>query len=628
MGIFDQIPTKPIFVLIILLSHHVIVNTTTPITLSDDENDYSTLIKDNDIDNDNDQEAIVHCDSSLGCGSDASRLILLFIIVLFFSVMVVYFISSLNIHYLPDSVCLVIYGVIVGVIGRLSHSQLIEHVSSFDPDKFFLFLLPIIIFETGFSLPKTHFLRNLPSILILAIFGTVIAFAFTGIGIYLLGTLNISRQIQIKEALLIGAIGSAIDPVSTIAIFKALDVDPILYMIVLGESVLNDGVSVIIFQSVLSYSLTEIWKPILFFFALSIGSVAIGIITSLLLALLLKHFNISKYPPLETIFMIMFSYISYLVSDSIGLSGILSSFFSGMTMSHYSLQNLTQETKHTITQLYKTGAFIGETIAFIYIGISLPIHEFHVSVPLILFTIILFMVSRAIAIYPTFFICNRFKIQPYVSKSIQFVIWFSGLRGAISFSLSLSESLNGYPSAPYIRTTILILVYFSLITFGLGTYPLLKFLKISTNTSMVQTLDTSMSKEYEQEQTKHTYLGSFMKRLEYKLSLIFSRAHAPQETIKGDDNDNDQENNYFIHEYDNSAQQPDNHIEMESYYDTNNINGSSDDNNSNDDSTGGDAILLVPKETEFESSSNSIRFPGKNHNMIKSHSTSSLIKLK
>ena len=44
---------------------------------------------------------------------------------------------------------------------------------------------------------------------------------------------------------------SAVDPVATLAIFHALDVDPTLNMLVFGESVLNDAVSIVMTKYVL-----------------------------------------------------------------------------------------------------------------------------------------------------------------------------------------------------------------------------------------------------------------------------------------------------------------------------------------------------------------------------------------
>lgn len=43
-----------------------------------------------------------------------------------------------------------------------------------------------------------------------------------------------------------GSLISAVDPVATIAIFNALHVDPVLNMLVFGESILNDAVSIVL----------------------------------------------------------------------------------------------------------------------------------------------------------------------------------------------------------------------------------------------------------------------------------------------------------------------------------------------------------------------------------------------
>ena len=43
-----------------------------------------------------------------------------------------------------------------------------------------------------------------------------------------------------------GSLISAVDPVATLAIFHALHVDPTLNMLVFGESVLNDAVSIVL----------------------------------------------------------------------------------------------------------------------------------------------------------------------------------------------------------------------------------------------------------------------------------------------------------------------------------------------------------------------------------------------
>ncbi|KAF2076464.1 hypothetical protein CYY_002205 [Polysphondylium violaceum] len=476
------------------------------------------------------------CKDIIGCGPEESKELLIFVVLLFFSVMVVYFISSLNIHFMPESIALVFYGILLGIVVKFTNSTIIEKISIYDADKFFLFLLPVIIFETGFSLNQLNFFKNIVPISILAVIGTLISFAFTGFGVYLMGYLGVSLPVSEREGLILGSVSCSVDPIATLAIFKALDVEPLLFILVLGESILNDAVSIIAFKSVLTYGVSEIWKPIILFFVMLFGSVFIGVATILILGFILKLFDIGKYPAVETIFIIIFSFISYHICDSLGLSGIVAAFFSGITMSHYCYRGLSQETKQTISQLYRTGAFVAETIVFMYIGITLPIHQFYINVPMIAWTLLFFVVSRAISIFPTFFILNKLNTQSYVSLAIQTVIWFSGLRGAISFSLNFSPALDDFPNGQYIQTTILLSVYITLFVFGMGVYPLLKLLKIKTN-QREQTLE-SINTMYIEDETKFGKLGSFFRNIDEKLKLFFSRYDIPPVFLRDKEKEN------------------------------------------------------------------------------------------
>lgn len=67
-----------------------------------------------------------------------------------------------------------------------------------------------------------------------------------GAGIFLFGRLNLIYSLSAKESFTFGSLVSAVDPVATLAIFNALNVDPILYMLVFGESILNDAVAIVL----------------------------------------------------------------------------------------------------------------------------------------------------------------------------------------------------------------------------------------------------------------------------------------------------------------------------------------------------------------------------------------------
>ena len=85
----------------------------------------------------------------------------------------------------------------------------------------------------------------------------------------------------------------------------------------------------------------------------------------------------------------------------------------------------------------------------------------------------LILLTRALQVFPLALLCNRFRGYPF-KKRHMFIIWFCGLRGAISFSLALS-----FPSQNrrLIITTTVIIVLFTILLLGGGTYPLLLIIK-------------------------------------------------------------------------------------------------------------------------------------------------------
>lgn len=113
----------------------------------------------------------------------------------------------------------------------------------FDTEFFFLFLLPPIIFESGYGLDAESFFRNLGKILYFAFVGTLMGVGVFGVGMYAAGQIGLSHPFSFVNAMMFGSIISATDPVSVLAIFSQLKVDSDLFAIVFGESVLNDAVA-------------------------------------------------------------------------------------------------------------------------------------------------------------------------------------------------------------------------------------------------------------------------------------------------------------------------------------------------------------------------------------------------
>ena len=61
-------------------------------------------------------------------------------------------------------------------------------------------------------------------------------------------------------------------------------------------------------------------------------------------------------------------------------------------------------------------------------------HQFELA--LILWCIIFILLGRALNIFPLSYVCNRFRSNQ-ITKKMMTIMWFSGLRGAIAYALSL-----------------------------------------------------------------------------------------------------------------------------------------------------------------------------------------------
>ena len=181
----------------------------------------------------------------------SSSLAIFFVLfVLVLCIFLIHFILQNKCHYIPESLAIVFLGGFVGAVMKLLPNDELTKVESFNPTTFFLVLLPPIIFESGYNLHKGNFFANLGSIAIFAIIGTAISALVVGSGVYLMGLAKLVYPLNFVESFAFGSLISAVDPVPTLAIFQALDVDPVLNMLVFGESILNDAVAIVLTATV------------------------------------------------------------------------------------------------------------------------------------------------------------------------------------------------------------------------------------------------------------------------------------------------------------------------------------------------------------------------------------------
>jgi sodium/hydrogen exchanger-like protein 6/7 len=161
---------------------------------------------------------------------------------------------------------------------------------------------------------------------------------------------------------------------------------PRLSALIVGEGVLNDALSIVLFDSLLNINAMGPFSgdgddtsllPLLSALASSVVTevlvaFVLGVACSLASARLLKlNPTFKEHPPHQVSLVLLFAYLSYSIAEAAGVSGILTLFISSILQSHYAWHSLSEEAQ-VATKTYSAAlAEIAEAFAFAYVGLSL-----------------------------------------------------------------------------------------------------------------------------------------------------------------------------------------------------------------------------------------------------------------
>ncbi|XP_047155870.1 sodium/hydrogen exchanger 2-like [Vigna umbellata] len=399
-------------------------------------------------------------------------------------------------RWMNESITALLIGISTGVVILLFSGGKSSHILVFSEDLFFIYLLPPIIFNAGFQVKKKQFFVNFMTIILFGAIGTLISCAVITLGAsQIFEKLDIG-PLELGDYLAIGAIFAATDSVCTLQVLNQ-DETPLLYSLVFGEGVVNDATSVVLFNAIQSFDLNHIDPSIALHFLgnflyLFVASTMLGVLTGLLSAYIIKKLYIGRHSTdREVALMMLMAYLSYMLAELCYLSGILTVFFCGIVMSHYTWHNVTESSRITTKHSFATLSFVAEIFIFLYVGMdALDIEKWKfvsdspgTSIAASSVLLGLVLVGRAAFVFPLSFLSNLAKKSPNekISFRQQVIIWWAGLmRGAVSMALAYNQfTMSGHTSlrsnAVMITSTITV-VLFSTVVFGLMTKPLIRLL--------------------------------------------------------------------------------------------------------------------------------------------------------
>ena len=450
---------------------------------------------------------------AVSSSSDGELLCVLAIFAYFY---IVHMISqSSKMHWVPETAVVILVGLLSMGLMAAFHK---DFLSTFDTDFFFRILLPPIIFISGFKMNLEVFYQNFTSIMVFANIGTALNAIVFAVGMYGVGCGAMSTRLSLAEAMSYGSVVSATDPVTTIAVFDRLHVEPALYTIIVAVSILDDAVSIIMFDlfnefvdsngtddhSVFYYVAYCVGQLVLIF----AGSVVIGIIIALAFAALVKHSKdlISNASLLHCMTLCVI-YMGYLVADTLSLSGIISTLFCGMTLQRYTAFFVPSVTLQKITEVVGVVSQFFETVAFFLIGCALLQNTPHsgMDYAFIVWSLLWCVLSRAAQVYPLALLLNWYnqssqlrlaetspverhsastmgssthtknnKHGARLSFGYQHVMMVAGLRGPIAFATSkLFPNDFGHQNIIAAATSVVVIA--TILIFGPLTEPTLQW---------------------------------------------------------------------------------------------------------------------------------------------------------
>jgi len=252
--------------------------------------------------------------------------------------------KAFGVNWLPDACAFILVGTICGAVIREVNKGFLQNRLSFDNDLFLQILLPPIIFQAALSIDKRAFRRDLFPILLFAVLGTAFSSVAIGLITHHVSTLGGGDTLPLIDSLVFGSLISSIDPVATLSILAGVGVSQTdtLYTLIFGESLLNDGVAIVLFETLVGHlgkdeelgkeAYQEIART---FFLVLFGSIAIGLAIGACSAVYFYVLRGRQTAVTEVGVFFCWALIPYYVADGAGCSGIIAIMVMGFFMDYF-----------------------------------------------------------------------------------------------------------------------------------------------------------------------------------------------------------------------------------------------------------------------------------------------------
>ena len=337
----------------------------------------------------------------------------------------------------------------------------VSHVSGFgpidvsqfkvDPKLILYFIVPPLIYEAMMRIDRQQFKTIRLSSLLLATVGVALATVVGGL------LLSYVAGLPTIVAFAFAALIAPTDAAIVIEIFKRVKVPSSLTMLMQSEASFNDATGVVIFSSIIAIALAQgsvlepsgsvgqinvnILEEIGHFVIVFFGGIAVGLGFAMGARFLIR---LMDEPFAETALSVAVLFGSVVVANALQLSGLVAAAASGLYFGNLVMKGkgiMSERTLMYSSHFWEMIAFFANSVAFLYLGLSMDILSMGSKLPLIAMAFVAVLAARAASTYPILAGTHRFTHEKWPT-AWRNIVMIGGMRGALSVALvaTLPES--------------------------------------------------------------------------------------------------------------------------------------------------------------------------------------------
>ena len=350
---------------------------------------------------------------------------------------------------LPYTVLLVVAGLAVSLLldgapGLREHLEKIK----LKPELLLQVFLPILLFEAAFHVDLKSFLNNRRAILFLAIPGVIIGMVLTT-AVFVPVAQLIRGDMMWQVGLVTAAMLAATDPISVVALFKEFTVSKRLGIIVEGESLINDGIAVVLFGVVVKITADSLGLTIPtldnqggnvqalhvlgnFLREVFLGT-ALGVAVGLAMSYLTSKVNDHL---IEVALTAIAAYGSNVMAMQLHASGVIAVVVCGMMVGNVGAKHgMSPTTREAVFSFWEFAAFMANSFVFILIGLEIRLSELWADAGLIVAFFVIMILVRSVTVFGVHNLVRREDLR--LKKPWLPVITWSGVRGSLSMVMAM-----------------------------------------------------------------------------------------------------------------------------------------------------------------------------------------------